>query len=120
MTSLDKAIIASYEKGGKRFELYVDPDNAYAYVEKKKPDLKNILVAEEVYADAKKGERAKAGDVEKVFGTSDIMKILEFILDEGEVQLTTDRRRKKVEEKRKQVVAILLREAIDPRTSSRR
>ncbi len=30
MTSLDKAIIASYEKGGKRFELYVDPDAAYA------------------------------------------------------------------------------------------
>jgi ribosome maturation protein SDO1 len=118
MTSLDKAIIASYEKGGKRFELYVDPDNAYAYVERKKPDLKNILVAEEVYSDAKKGERAKSSDVEKVFGTTDIMKILEFILKEGEVQLTTDQRRRKVEEKRKQVVAILLREAIDPRTNA--
>lgn len=118
MTSLDKAIIASYEKGGKRFELYVDPDAAYAYKEKKKPDLKNILVAEEIFSDAKKGERAKAGDVEKVFGTSDIMSILEFMLKNGEVQLTTERRRKKVEEKRKQVVAILLREAIDPRTNA--
>jgi len=118
MTSLDKAIIASYEKGGKRFELYVDPEGAYAYVEKKKPDLKNILVAEEVFSDAKKGERAKASDVEKVFGTTEIMKILEFILNNGEVQLTTDQRRKKVAEKKKQVVAILLREAIDPRTNA--
>lgn len=118
MTSLDKAIIASYEKSGKRFELYVDPEGAYAYVERKKPDLKNILVAEEVYADAKKGERAKAADIEKIFGTTDIMKILEFILNNGEVQLTTDQRRRKVAEKRKQVVAILLREAIDPRTNA--
>ena len=118
MTSLDKAIIAFYEKGGSRFELYVDPDAAYAYLEKRKPDLKNILVAEEIYSDAKKGERAKATDVQKVFGTSDITNILEFILKNGEVQLTTEQRRKKVEERRKQVIAILLREAIDPRTNA--
>ncbi|MBD3210818.1 ribosome assembly factor SBDS [Candidatus Micrarchaeota archaeon] len=118
MTSLDKAIIASYEHQGKRFELYVDPDAAYAYIEKKKPDLKNILVAEEVYSDAKKGERAKSSDVEKVFGTADIMKILETVLKNGEVQLTTEQRKKKVEEKRKRVVSILLKEAIDPRTKA--
>lgn len=118
MTSLDKAIIASYEKGGKRFEIYVDPDAAYSYIEGKKPDLKNILVAEEVYSDAKKGERAKPSDIEKVIGTTDIMKILEFILKNGEVQLTTEQKRKKVAEKKKQVVAILLREAIDPRTQA--
>lgn len=118
MTSLDKAIIASYEKEGKRFELYVDPDAAYSYMEGSKKDLKNILIADEVYSDAKKGDRAKAGDVEKVFRTSDIMKILEIILDKGEVQLTTDQRRKKVAERRKQIIAILLREAIDPRTKA--
>jgi ribosome maturation protein SDO1 len=118
MTTLDRAIIASYERDGKRFELYVDPDAAYAFVEKRKPDVKNILVAEEIYEDAKKGEKAKANDVQKVFGTTDIMVILEFILRNGEVQLTTEQRRKKIEEKRKQVVAILLREAIDPRTKA--
>lgn len=118
MTTLDRAIIAFYERDGKRFELYVDPDAAYAYVEKRKPDVKNILVAEEIYEDAKKGEKAKAADVQKVFKTSDIMEILEFILKNGEVQLTTEQRRKKVEEKRKQILAILLREAIDPRTKA--
>jgi ribosome maturation protein SDO1 len=118
MTSLDKAIIASYEKEGKRFELYVDPDAVYSYLEGSKKDLKNILVTDEVYSDVKKGERAKAGDVEKVFATTDIMKILEIVLDKGEVQLTTEQRRKKVAEKRKQIIAILLREAIDPRTKA--
>ncbi len=118
MTTLDKAIIASYENSGNRFELYVDPDAAYAYKEGRKPDLKNILVSEEIYSDAKKGERAKAEPVQKAFGTSDIVKILEFILKNGEIQLTTEQRKKKLEEKRKQIVAILLREAIDPRTNA--
>ncbi len=56
--------------------------------------------------------------MEKIFGTTDIMKILEFILDRGDVQLTTEQKRKKTAEKRKQVIAILLREAIDPRTKA--
>ncbi len=118
MTTLDKAIIASYERNGHRFELYVDPDAAYAYIEGRKTDLKNILVAEEIYSDAKKAEKAKADQVLKTFGTNDIMKILEFIFRNGEVQLTTEQRRKKTEEKRKQIIAILLREAIDPRTNA--
>lgn len=118
MVSLDKAIIASYERDGKRFELYVDPDAAYMFIEGRKPDVKNILVAEEIYADAKKAEKAKGPDVQKIFGTMDIMKILEFVLRNGEVQLTTEQRRKKVEERYKQIVAILLREAIDPRTNA--
>ena len=118
MVSLDKAIIASYEEGGKRFELYVDPDAAYSYLEGSKKDLKNILVSEEVYEDARKGEKAKAGDVEKVFKTSDIFQILEVIMKKGEVQLTTDQKRKRLDEKRKQVMTILLRESMDPRTNA--
>lgn len=118
MATLDKAIIASYEKNGKRFELYVDPDLAYMFKDGRKPDVKNILVAEEIYADAKKAEKAKAEDIQKIFGTSDIMNILEFILRNGEVQLTTEQRRKKIEEKHKQIVTILMREAIDPRTNA--
>lgn len=118
MTSLDKAIIASYERDGKRFELFVDPDATYLFLDGRKPDVKNIIVAEEIYADAKKAEKARSTDVQKVFGTTDIMVILEFILRNGEVQLTTEQRRKKVEEKYKQIVSILMREAIDPRTNA--
>jgi ribosome maturation protein SDO1 len=118
MTTLDNAIIASYEKGGKKFELYVDPDAAYAWLDKRKTDVKNMLVAEEIYSDARKAEKAKPPDVLAVFGTNDIMAVLEFIMKNGEIQLTTDQKRKKAEEKRKQIVAILLREAIDPRTKA--
>lgn len=118
MTSLDRAIIASYEKEGKRFELYVDPDAAYAYLDRRKTDVKNMLVAEEIYSDARKGEKAKPADIQAAFGTTDVMAVLEFVMQHGEVQLTTEQKRRKVEEKRKQIIAILLREAIDPRTKA--
>lgn len=118
MVTLDKAIIASYDRNGNHFEVYVDPDAAQAYKEGRKPDLKNILVSEEVYLDARKGERAKSEPVQKAFGTTDIQKILEIILKNGEIHLTTDQKRKKVEEMRKKIVAILVRESIDPRTNA--
>ena len=118
MVSLDKAIIASYDREGKHFEIYVDPDGAYAYLDGSKKDLKNILVADEVYENAKKGERAKSSDVQKAFGTTDMIEILKFIFEKGEVQLTTEQKRKKLEDKRKKVLTILLRESIDPRTNA--
>ncbi len=118
MVSLDKAIIASYDREGKHFEIYVDPDAAYLFLDGQKKDLKNILVSEEVYEDARKAEKAKAGDVLKVFGSNDIFVVLEFIMKHGEVQLTTEQKRKKLEDKRKQIFAILLRESMDPRSNS--
>ncbi len=118
MTTLDKAIIADITIEGKTYEMYVDPDMANMFKEGRKPDVKNILVVDEVYADAKKAEKAKAQDVQKAFGTTDVMAILEIILRKGNLQLTTEQKRKKTEEKYRQVVTILMRETIDPRTNA--
>ncbi len=118
MVSLDNAIIASYDREGKHFELYVDPKNTYLYLDGGKKDLKNILVVDEVYEDAKKAERAKSSEIQKAFGTTDIMEILEIALRKGSVQLTTEQRKKKVEEKRKKIIDMICREAIDVRTKA--
>jgi len=118
MTTLDKAILADITIEGKRFEVYVDPELANMYREGRKPDTKNILVVDEVYFDAKKAEKAKSEALQKAFGTTDIMAVLEIILKKGNVQLTTEQKRKKAEEKHKQIVSILMRETIDPRTNA--
>jgi len=118
MVSLDKAIIASYDREGQHFELFLDPDNAYLYLEGSKKDLKNILVVDEVFEDAKNGERHKADAIKKAFGTTDIFEILKIMLEKGEVQLTTEQKRKKLEETRKKILAIICMEAIDARTKA--
>ena len=118
MVSLDNAIIASYDKEGKHFELYVDPKNTYLYLDGGKKDLKNILVVDEIYEDAKKAERAKSSEIQKAFGTTDIIEVLEIALKKGNVQLTTEQRKKKVGEKRKKIIDMICREAIDVRTKA--
>jgi len=118
MVSLDKAIIASYDRDGKHFELFLDPDNAYLYLDGSKKDLKNILVVEEVFENAKKGERHKSEAIKKAFGTTDIFEILKIMLEKGEVQLTTEQKRKKLEETRRKILSIICAEAIDARTKA--
>ncbi|MFH1448614.1 MAG: ribosome assembly factor SBDS [Candidatus Micrarchaeota archaeon] len=116
MVSLDKAIIARLEYGGERFEILVDPNLGYMYKVGKKSDLSNILAVEEVFKDAKKGDRHKSNAILKVFHTEDIFEITQRILKDGEIQLTTEQKKKMVEEKRKKMVAFLARECVDPRT----
>lgn len=118
MVSLEKAIIAHYDFGGKRFEILVDPDLAQAYKTGKKKEVANILAVEEVFKSARKGDRHKSSDIQKAFGTQDIMKITETILHKGEIQLTTEQKKKMLSEKKKKILAIIAREAVDPRTKA--
>lgn len=118
MSSLENAITAHIDIYGKRFEILVDPDLAWLYRTGKKADMLNILVVDEIFENARKGERHKEEDLRKAFGTTDATEIASQILERGEIQLTTEQKRKLLEEKRKKIVAILARECIDPRTGA--
>ena len=118
MVSLDKAITARLETHGEKFEILVDPDLAYLFKTGRKSDLTNLLAVEEIFTDARKGERPTTEALKKAFGTTDVMKIAEIILQKGEVQLTTEQRKKMMEERRKKIVSILARECVDPRTGA--
>ncbi len=109
-------VIAKYESHGKRFEVLVDPQLAFKYRETGKPDIREVLVGEFIYKDARKGLKASPEDVRKVFGTEDVYKVAEIILRKGELQLTAEQRRKMLEAKRKLIVTFLSRNAIDPKT----
>ncbi|MDD5317254.1 MAG: ribosome assembly factor SBDS [Candidatus ainarchaeum sp.] len=118
MVSLDDAVIARISVNGKHFELFVDPDAAFKYKTGAKTDLSNILVVEEVFEDARKGERHTEAEIKKAFQTTDINKIAEIMLKRGEVPVTTEQKKRLLEEKQKKIVAIIAREAIDPRTGA--
>lgn len=116
MVTVEKAIIAKLEKSGKRFEVLVDPDIAYDLRSGRAVSLGKMLATNQIFSDAKKGDRVATGDLEHAFGTIDVNKIAEVIVKAGDIQLTTEFRRKKIEEKRKQVATLISRAAIDPRT----
>jgi ribosome maturation protein SDO1 len=118
MANIENSITAHMDINGERYEILVDPDLAYMYKVGQKKELNNVLTIEEVFKNFRKGERHTTTSIQKAFGTTDIFAIAERIIKNGEIQLTTEQKRKMLEEKRKQILAILLRECIDPRTGA--
>jgi ribosome maturation protein SDO1 len=53
--------------------------------------------------------------MKKAFKTVDPLKIADEILKKGTLQLTTDQRRKMVEDKKRQVIDFISRQAVDPK-----
>ena len=119
MVSLDKAVLARMEKGGKRYEVLVDPDLVDAFKDDPESvDLNAFLAMDEVFHDARGGERPTEDAIENTFGTQDIRTIATTILSRGSIQLTTSQRKAMVERMRQQIVHQIHIQAVDPKTKS--
>ena len=119
MVSLDDSVLARLEKGGKRYEVLVDP----ALVEMFKEDstsveIDDFLAIDEVFHDARDGERPTEEAIERVFGTQDITVIAQMILEKGSIQLTTAQRKHMVEQMRQKIIHQIHTQAVDPKTKS--
>jgi ribosome maturation protein SDO1 len=112
----DKFTIIRLSVEGDKFELLVKPDPALEYKLGKRTDISSVLVSDEVYSDANKGSRASTEKLIKHFKTADPVEVAKQIMTRGELNLTTDQRRKMVEEKRKQIVTYIHQTFVDPKT----
>ncbi len=116
MVSLEKAVIARISKEGKTFEILVDPDRALDFRKGRDYSMESIMAVRDIFTDSKKGERASPSDIEAAFGTPDPLKAAAHILKNGQLQLTTEQRRKLTEEKRKQIADIISKQGVNPKT----
>ncbi|MCL4375401.1 ribosome assembly factor SBDS [Candidatus Marsarchaeota archaeon] len=115
---MSKVVVAKYTVNGERFEIFVDSDRAYEFITGKRKDAFSVLESEEIFEDANKGKRQSQDKLKKAFETIDTIKIAEIILKKGDVPITTEQRNKLLEEKRKQIIDIIARNSIDPRTKA--
>ena len=112
----DKLTVARLLLNGDKFELLVKPDPALEYKMGKRTDISSVLVSDEIYSDANKGSRASSEKLMRHFKTTDSADVAKQILARGELNLTTDQRRKMVEEKKRQIVQLINRSFVDPKT----
>ena len=105
-----------YTYSGDKFELLVKPDPAFDYKSGKLSEISKILISEEIYTDSNKGTRATNDKLNQVFKTTDPAKIAEIIMKKGELNLTTEQRKKMTSEKRKQLVTFIAKTYVDPRS----
>ncbi len=117
MVKLDDSIIARLEHGGHKFEVLIDP-NAVDRIKEGKIDIENDIASDQVFKDAKKGEKAGEELLEEVFKSDNIALIVTEIVKKGQIQLTTEQKHKMVEDKRKQIITTISRESINPQTNA--
>jgi ribosome maturation protein SDO1 len=119
MVNMEDAVIARLESHGERFEILVDPDLASEYKKGSNGSnisIETVLAVEEIFKDAKKGDKASEEGMLKVFQSADPLEVASLIIQKGNIQLTAQQRREMQEEKHKKIVANIARNAINPQT----
>jgi ribosome maturation protein SDO1 len=116
MVSVEDAVIARVTKDHSHFEILVDPDKALEFRRGREIPVEEIVAVRGVFRDARSGERVPDDDLERFFSTTDFSRIAMHIIRRGELQLTTEQRRRFTEEKRKQIAEMISRQGMNPQT----
>jgi len=108
--------IVRHQTGGEKFEILVDPDKGLAYKRGLLDEIRNVLIIDTIFTDANKGEKASADKLEKHYGTSDPLEVAKEMFEKGTFQLNAQQRHEMVEQKRKQIINIISKTYVDPKT----
>ena len=115
MISLDDAVVARLESHGAQFEVLIDPDAALAIKRGEfEGDIEDVIAADDVFEDASRGDRPAEKDLEDAFETTDPLEIIPEVVTRGEIQITAEQRREMQEQKRKQLINTIARNAVNP------
>ena len=116
MVTVDQAIIARLKAQGHNFEILVDCNNALALKEGRNIDMRDVLAVSKIFSDSKKGLEVSETAMKQIFGAIDVEEVAKTIIEKGEIQLTQEYREKLREEKRRQIISIIHRNGVDPKT----
>lgn len=106
-------------RGDKDFEILVEPELAKEVkFDGEDHSIERLLFVQEVFKDAGEGERASADELEDEFNTRQVMEAADEIFEKGDMQLTTEQKAEMREDKRKQIVDMISRRAMDPKTGN--
>jgi len=114
MIPLDHAVVARLESHGERFEILVDPHGAALVRQGQPVEIEDVVAALNVFGNSSKATRASDESLMKVFQTTDFDAVARKIIIKGEIHLTADQRKQMVEEKRRQVITFIARNAVNP------
>ncbi|MFX1256464.1 MAG: ribosome assembly factor SBDS [Promethearchaeota archaeon] len=138
--NLGDYIIGRIEKGGRTFEMLIDPEQAWEakkiireeinkrlklgnkksrftvneLLNDPKINLEMIFENFTVFEDLRRGKKATDGDMQAIFDTTDGKRISGHILIEGEIQWTKTQRKEERNKKLKQIINIISKNAINP------
>ena len=105
--------IARIKRNGKHFEILVDMEEALK-VAKNEGNINSAVLTDKVFYNLKSGEHASNEDLLESFNTDDFTEVAEKIIKSGEVVRTAESFKEEQNQKYKQVVDFLSRNAVSP------
>jgi ribosome maturation protein SDO1 len=111
-----KFTIVRHQTGGEKFEILVDPDKGLLYKKGEIGEVANVLMADFIFTDAKKGEKASSDKLEKFYETSDPLEVAKIMFEKGTFQLNAQQRKEMMDQKHKQIINIISKTYVDPKT----
>jgi len=117
--NIEDAVVARYSKGGEHFEVLIDPKGAEDFKEGniKKSRLSEFMPVDSIFKNVSKGDKASEEALKKHFGTDDPVEVAAYIIEHGEIQLTTEQRREMLERKTQKLISYIASQAVDPRNN---
>jgi len=106
---------AKIRVGSKHYEILVDLELALKLRKGEPVNIQNVLLTNDVFTNAQKGDKAASADLMTAFGTSDVLAAATRIVQKGDIQLPKDYRDEQQDNKKKQVIDWLVRNAVDAR-----
>ncbi len=94
------ATVVRYSFEGEKFEILVKPDPALDYKLGRRKDISSVLISDEIYTDYGKGTKPSTEKLLTAFKTEDKTEIAQIMFEKGDLNLTTDQRRKMVRNKK--------------------
>lgn len=110
--------IVRYEKHGRRFEMLVNPEPAWLYLQGEEVEIDDIFEVYDVFENISRGSKATNDDLETVFENMTDREIAVKILEDGNLQLTADQRNEIMKEKREEIVNFIHIHCINPRENA--
>jgi len=118
MVDVDKAVVIRLKKAGMKFEVLADPDKALEFRKGRSLNVEEILAYPGVYHDVRRGDAIPENELQGNFGTTNVFQVAKKVIVEGELQFTTEQRRRFVEEKRREIADIISKRGINPQTNT--
>jgi len=100
----------------KQYEIMVDLELALKLRKGEPVNIQNALLVNDIFANHKTGAKAASADLMAAFGTSDVLAVADRMIKKGDIQLPKDYRDEQQDNKKKQVIDWLVRNAVDARS----
>ncbi|RDB29211.1 Ribosome maturation protein SBDS [Hypsizygus marmoreus] len=113
---LTNVSIVRLKKGGKRFEIACYKNKVQEWRTGVETNLDDVLQISNVFVNVSKGEVAKAGDLQKAFGTGEVSDVVKEILKKGEVQVGEKERDHDLTSLRKEIATLVADKCVEPAT----